>query len=88
MKCACESCANFRENSRKMVKRFEKLNRPQNVCWSHFRHDTRNLANLGKSRFFTFAGSQLWIPNDIGLVDTFVDLGWNDIASSMSYEEL
>jgi hypothetical protein len=33
-----------------------------------------------------FAGSQLWIPNDIGLVDDLRVHGWNDIASSMSYE--
>lgn len=33
-----------------------------------------------------FEGSQLWIPNGLGLVDSLVDYGWNDIASSMSYE--
>jgi hypothetical protein len=33
------------------------LNRPQIIYWSHFRGDTQNFANLGKTRFFTFESS-------------------------------
>jgi hypothetical protein len=49
--------ANFREYSRKTAKQFEKLKRPQIIYWSHFRDDTQNFANLGKSRLFTFESS-------------------------------
>jgi hypothetical protein len=49
--------ANFREYSRKTAKQFEKLKRPQIIYWSHFRDDTQNFANLGKTRLFTFESS-------------------------------
>jgi hypothetical protein len=49
--------ANFRESSRKTAKQFEKLKRSQIIYWSHFRDDTQNFANLGKSRLFTFESS-------------------------------
>ena len=49
--------AHFREYSRKTAKQFEKLKRSQIIYWSHFRDDTQNFANLGKTRFFTFESS-------------------------------